>query len=114
VSQCQCRSYGDRFLASEMKIGSIPNGSTTTSRVANAVRPNFSVHNSVSKTINLPARRETRGHRAGVLRAWQLDLKGTTIHRYGSKSSQVLEFAIGEEAHHFDHASRCDPDECRI
>jgi hypothetical protein len=31
------RSRVGRFLASEMKIGSTPNGSTTTSRIANAV-----------------------------------------------------------------------------
>ena len=42
------RSRGDRFLASAMKIGSTPDGSTTTSRVANAVRPNFSSASSIS------------------------------------------------------------------
>ena len=42
------RSRAGRFRASEMKIGSTPNGSTTTSRVANAVRPNFSVASSMA------------------------------------------------------------------
>lgn len=69
------------------------------------------VDNSVSKTINL---RTTRNPRKLYLRAWQLGLKGITIYRYGSRSSQVLELGVNEEAHHFDYTSRCDPDECRI
>jgi ribonucleoside-diphosphate reductase alpha chain len=72
------------------------------------------VDNSVSKTINLPHDAEPEEIGRVYLRAWQLGLKGITIYRYGSKSSQVLELGDNEEAHHFDHASRCDPDECRI
>jgi len=37
-----------------------------------------------------------------------------TLYRYGSKSAQVLELGVGEEAHHYDHVSRCDPGECEV
>jgi hypothetical protein len=41
-------------------------------------------------------------------------LKGITVFRYGSKPAQVLELGAGEEPHHHEHASRCDPGECRL
>jgi ribonucleoside-diphosphate reductase alpha chain len=72
------------------------------------------VDNSVSKTVNLP-RTACVDDVAGVYRrAWELGLKGVTIYRYGSKHTQVLELGAGEEPFQYDHASRCDPAECRV
>ena len=47
--RCKATAFhAGRFRASEIKIGSTPKGSTTTSRVANAVRPNFRVAPSIA------------------------------------------------------------------
>lgn len=72
------------------------------------------VDNSVSKTVNLP--HETTVHEVAKVyrQAWKLGLKGITIYRYGSKGIQVLELGKGEEPHQYDHASRCDPEECNV
>jgi len=70
--------------------------------------------NSVSKTINLPQDATPSEVAQAYRRAWELGLKGITIYRYGARPAQVLELGVEEEAHHYDHASRCDPEECRI
>lgn len=62
------------------------------------------VDNSVSKTINLPSKASPEDIAHIYLQAWKLKLKGITIYRYGSKSSQVLEFG----------GSHCDPGECEL
>jgi ribonucleoside-diphosphate reductase alpha chain len=72
------------------------------------------VDNSVSKTVNLPWDATAQDIADAHWQAWELCLKGITIYRYGGKSSQVLELGLGEEAHHYDHASKCDPEECKV
>ncbi len=49
------------------------------------------VDNSVSKTINLPEDAKPKDVADAYWRAWKMGLKGITIYRYGSKSSQVLQ-----------------------
>jgi len=72
------------------------------------------VDNSVSKTINL-APDATPETVANIFhRAWKLRLKGITVFRYGCKPTQVFELGVGEESQHREHASRCDPGECRM
>lgn len=72
------------------------------------------VDNSVSKTINLPQEAASADVAWAYKRAWELGLKGVTVYRYGSKDSQVFELGTGEEAFQYDHASKCDPQECRL
>jgi ribonucleoside-diphosphate reductase alpha chain len=72
------------------------------------------VDNSVSKTVNLP-HGATREDIARIYsRAWELDLKGVTVYRFGSKSKQVIELGATEHADRYIHGSRCDPGECRV
>jgi ribonucleoside-diphosphate reductase alpha chain len=72
------------------------------------------VDNSVSKTINLPRDCAPDDVARAYRRAWELRLKGITIYRYGARPAQVLELGAAEEPQHYDHASRCDPEECRL
>jgi ribonucleoside-diphosphate reductase alpha chain len=72
------------------------------------------VDNAVSKTINLPREAVPRDVAQAYWRAWRLGLKGITVYRYGAKPAQVLELGAAEEPLRYDHASRCDPEECRL
>lgn len=72
------------------------------------------VDNSVSKTINLPP--DTAPNEIATIfrRAWRLGLKGITVFRYGCMPGPVFELGVGEEFQHHEHASHCDPGECRL
>jgi ribonucleoside-diphosphate reductase alpha chain len=67
------------------------------------------VDNSVSKTINMPMDATVDDIATIYRRAWELDLKGITIYRYGSKTTQVLELGVDEEPYHYEHTPRCAP-----
>lgn len=73
-----------------------------------------SVDNAVSKTINLPIEASPEVVAKVYHQAYQQGLKGITIYRYGSVAGQVLQLGAGEELYEKEHASKCDPYQCRL
>jgi ribonucleoside-diphosphate reductase alpha chain len=72
------------------------------------------VDNAVSKTINLPTEASLDVVANVYLQAYHLGLKGITIYRYGSIAGQVLQLGAGEEPYEKEHASKCDPYQCKL
>jgi ribonucleoside-diphosphate reductase alpha chain len=73
-----------------------------------------SVDNAVSKTINLPTEATSELVAEIYREAYHLGLKGITIYRYGSMTEQVLQLGAGEEPYEKEHASKCDPSQCKL
>ncbi|HXZ05911.1 MAG TPA: hypothetical protein VEH81_13835, partial [Ktedonobacteraceae bacterium] len=72
------------------------------------------VDNAVSKTVNLPTEASPDVVADVYRQAYRLGLKGITIYRYGSISNQVLQLGASEEPYEKEHASKCDPYQCKL
>ncbi|MGZ4859642.1 MAG: adenosylcobalamin-dependent ribonucleoside-diphosphate reductase [Candidatus Angelobacter sp.] len=72
------------------------------------------VDNAVSKTVNLPADSSVEEIAKVFLLAHELNCKGVTVFRYGSKSEQVLQLGAGEEPHEREYFTHCDPAACKL
>jgi len=72
------------------------------------------VDNAVSKTINLPTEATAEQVAEIYQEAYHLGLKGITIYRSGSIAEQVLQLGAGEEPYEKEHASKCDPYQCKL
>lgn len=62
--------------------------------------------NAVSKTINLRESAKASEVEESYLSAWKRELKGVTVFRYGSKSSQILELGLTNP--------KCEPEGCKL
>ena len=72
------------------------------------------VDNAVSKTINLAEDAGRDEVASAYVEAWRLGLKGITIYRSGSRSTQVLTLGVDEDAVAREHFVKCDPGACRL
>ena len=72
------------------------------------------VDNAVSKTINLPEEASPEVVAHAFRQAYHLGLKGITVYRSGSLAGQVLQLGAGEEPYEKEHASKCDPYQCKL
>lgn len=72
------------------------------------------VDNAVSKTVNVPTEASPEVVANVYRQAYHLGLKGITIYRYGSIAEQVLQLGVGEEPYEKEHASQCDPYQCKL
>jgi ribonucleoside-diphosphate reductase alpha chain len=72
------------------------------------------VDNALAKTVNLPQNATPQEVEEIYRRAWELQLKGVTVYRYGSKRQQVLELGAGETPAEHEHFARCDPGACKL
>lgn len=72
------------------------------------------VDNAVSKTVNVPADTPVKEIAKVFHLAYELNCKGITVFRYGSKSDQVLQLGAGEEPQEHEYFTHCDPAACKL
>ncbi|MCL5036644.1 MAG: adenosylcobalamin-dependent ribonucleoside-diphosphate reductase [Chloroflexi bacterium] len=104
------------------KIESIPDETRRLFATAMEIEPSWHIRmqaafqefvdNGVSKTVNLPESSPPSLVRDIYLLAHQLDVKGVTVYRYGSKPEQVL--YLGEKKKQKDLNNYDNPADCRI
>lgn len=70
--------------------------------------------NAISKTINFPFQATEEEVRSGFIKAWQSGIKGLTIYRNGSRTSQVLDINVKKDEPVRTFTDTCKDGKCDI